>query len=169
MPDSPLIRTPRIEDAALLGRVHQQCWIDAYGPHVDEDYWLHSTEERRIGAWERLIRRADPRRIALLAEDGDDVLGFAILGPPLEREHPGIPVAPGRELQHLYVAPGERGRGIGSALLAALPAEPIHAWVPAAFSRARHFLAARGFEPEGAAEDAARTLAGLPALRLLRA
>ena len=58
-------------------------------------------------------------------------------------------------LTQLYVSPGWQGRGIGSALLAAVRAEagePLRLWVFARNHRARQFYARAGFEVERATD-----------------
>ncbi|WP_411720294.1 hypothetical protein [Mycetocola sp.] len=57
-----LLREPSLEDAADRGRVHQQCWVETYEELVPPEFWEHSTEARRIGMWERMLRRREPQR-----------------------------------------------------------------------------------------------------------
>lgn len=69
-----------------------------------------------------------------VAETDDLLLGFALLTPTW--------------LDHLYVAPGETGRGVGSALLGlaqSLRPDGLGLWVFESNSAARRFYARHGF------------------------
>jgi ribosomal protein S18 acetylase RimI-like enzyme len=105
------IRPARPEDAGALGELsHRAATVDAPA-------WMtvHSIEEETafIGS---LIDQADPRRLILVAVDGQDrVLG----GAGVTRSNDGEPRA---HLNSIGVMPGAEGRGIARALLAAIEA-----------------------------------------------
>jgi ribosomal protein S18 acetylase RimI-like enzyme len=65
--------------------------------------------------WERVVRSAldDPGVVLLVAEDGDEVVGFAKLS------FVDKPWGLAGELDTMVVAEGQRGRGTGARLLAA--------------------------------------------------
>ena len=107
-------------------------------------------------AWELAVRLAEDRRtgrgVALLAWDGDEPVGLAMLAasddPPLFRPQRWA------ELAALYVVPGARDRGVADALLATGLAwarergyERMRLWMTASNVPARRFYERSGFRP----------------------
>jgi GNAT superfamily N-acetyltransferase len=164
------LREPSLEDAADLGRVHQQCWIETYESLVPPQFWEHSTEERRIGMWERMLRRREPARRLVLAEVDGSIVGFALAGAALAREHPGFPPAEALEVRMLYLKRSSHGSGVGQQLLDAvlLPGEPAQLWVAEANPRAEAFYRRNGFAPDGVRDPNAHQGTDLTAIRMLR-
>ena len=162
------LRTPTLEDAAELGRVHQQCWVETYDALVDPGFWEHSTEARRIGMWERMLRRTESERRLVLAEVDDRIVGFALAGPYLPREHPEYPPIHEFEVRMLYVLRAHHGTGVGQRLLDAVlaPDEPAQLWVAMRNPRAQAFYRRNGFEPDGSRDT--QHSGGLTAIRMLR-
>ncbi|RMI13136.1 GNAT family N-acetyltransferase [Cellulomonas triticagri] len=65
---------------------------------------------------------ADPARDVLVADDGDALLGYTLLvaGEPYAPEVAAVvPLRPTVELSKCYVLPGQHGRGVADALMAA--------------------------------------------------
>ena len=167
---SLVLRPPTLEDAADLGRVHQQCWVETYDSLVTPEFWEHSTEARRIGMWERMLRRDEPgRRLVVAAVDGE-IVGFALAGPFLAREHPGHEPAHDLEVRMLYVLRSHHGTGIGQQLLDAVLSvdEPAQLWVAERNPRAQAFYRRNGFEPDGSRDSRERHSGDLTAIRMLR-
>lgn len=166
-----LLREPTPDDAAELGRVHQQCWVETYAHLVPAEFWEHSTEARRIGMWERMLRRSDPNRRLVLAEADGDVVGFALVGAALAREHPGAPPAEALEVRMLYLRRSWHGTGVGQQLLdtVLLTGEAAQVWVAERNSRAQAFYRRNGFVTDGIRDPDAHQGTDLAAIRMLRA
>jgi GNAT superfamily N-acetyltransferase len=87
-------------------------------PDEDREFFAGVVQEQQVWVWDR----------------DDHVLGFIAVGPAM--------------VNHLYVEPGEQGRGIGSALLAHAQAQRPHGvrlWTFQRNDRARAFYEHRGF------------------------
>lgn len=165
-----ILRTPRIEDAAELGRVHQQCWVETYADFVTPEFWEHSTEARRIGMWERMLRRSEPSRRLMIAEVDGDVVGFAQAGPANVREHPGFDPVHDLEVRMLYLVRSAHGSGIGQKLLDAVLGadDPAQLWVAEQNARARAFYRRNGFEADGVHDLRAHRGSKITAIRMVR-
>lgn len=165
-----VLRTPTLEDAADLGRVHQQCWVETYDTLVTPEFWEHSTEARRIGMWERMLRRTETGRRLVVAEVDGSIVGFALAGPYLAREHPGHAPVHELEVRMLYVLRAHHGTGIGQQLLDAVLAadEPAQLWVAERNPRAQAFYRRNGFEADGSRDSREHHSGDLTAIRMLR-
>ncbi|MGH2904403.1 MAG: GNAT family N-acetyltransferase [Solirubrobacteraceae bacterium] len=97
-------------------RLHHAAVTPGFGPPRERsDSW-----RRRRKEYERWL--AEPGAFALVAERSNEPLGYAMVHP--RRGSPTWPLSePAAELETLSVLPGERGRGIGSALLDAVQTE----------------------------------------------
>jgi ribosomal protein S18 acetylase RimI-like enzyme len=142
---TPTLRLARPADAVAAAAMHAACWREAYGPYVDrvllEERLADSA--RWTTAWTRLLVDGPPR---VLAEDGGEIVGFAVAGPSREEE----PVTP-QELYAIYTRAAYWGTGLGQALWEAVrPAEPCSLWVLEDNARARAFYRRNGFTADGA-------------------
>lgn len=165
-----VLRNPTREDAADIGRVHQQCWVETYDALVDPEFWEHSTEARRIGMWERMLRREDDGRRLVVAQLDDEIVGFALVGPHVPREHPGHAAVEELEVRMLYVLRAHHGSGIGQQLLDAVlaPDESAQLWVAERNPRAQAFYRRNGFVPDGSRDATAHHGGDLAAIRMRR-
>ena len=165
-----ILREPSIEDAADLGRVHQQCWVETYVDLVPEEFWDHSTEARRIGMWERMLRRSETGRRLMLAEVDGSVVGFALAAASVAREHPEAPAEDSIEIRMLYLTRSHHGSGIGQQLLDAVlfPGEAAQLWVAEQNPRAQAFYRRNGFLADGIRDPHAHQGTDLAAMRMLR-
>src|SRR5689334_5396746 len=104
------VRTARPTDIDALLDVGRAAWRATFEPLAGPAY----VEAGLARWWTPEAVRADVEAgRVLLAEDGDDVRGLAL-----------VSTGPGRatEVRRLYVAPRWQGLGVGSALLAAVAA-----------------------------------------------
>lgn len=131
---------------------------------------LRATEAVRIASWQVAYRgivpadvldalRVTPEKVAWLEEqydghgcdavvavDGDEVVGMAVHGPCRDDDRWGE-----RELYALYVLPSHWGTGAGQGLWDAC--QPVTSvWVLADNARARRFYERNGFRPESTKE-----------------
>lgn len=130
------------DDAPALARILGQ-WVAA----TDWMPKLHSADED-----EGFLRHLIASRTVRVARTGGRPVGF------LARQ--------GGEVEALYIAPGERGRGIGSALVDEAKAQGhLGLWTFQANSRAIAFYRRHGFA-EVTRTDGSRNEERLPDLRL---
>lgn len=152
-------------DAARLGRMHHQAWVDSYGALLPADYFeTRWTVADAVRVWQGILRGGpEPGVARLLAEEAPtpggavagvvtrpSVEGFVVAGP--SREVDGRPAAArGAELRGLYVTAAQLGSGLGQRLLdAALPdGQPAELWVFERNVRARAFYQRNGFHADG--------------------
>ena len=141
-----LVRDARPDDAFAVESIRVRGWQIAYrhvfppdqldAMRVDENRWRRRFIEPQ--GWSTFV-----------AEHGDDVVGFATIGP--SRDENGI-----GELYAIYVDPEEWSQGAGGALLdaaeqrLALDFEEATLWVLTANARARRFYERAGWDTDGA-------------------
>lgn len=100
-------------DAAAIARVHVATWRTAYRELLPDDFLRSLDATGYEGRWVRAI--SDPGIRVYVAEDGDEVVGFASGG----RERAGEPQFSG-ELYALYVLNEAQGHGHGRQLVRAV-------------------------------------------------
>ncbi|MBW3628606.1 MAG: GNAT family N-acetyltransferase [Gemmatimonadetes bacterium] len=93
-------------------------WFDetfgAYNDPADMRMYL----EKAFGSAQQSAELTDPRRTTLLAEDGDGLVGYAILHRTREGEaHPGVPAGEAVEIQRFYLDGRRHGRGLAGRLM----------------------------------------------------
>ncbi len=152
------VRTADLTDIDAVLGIGRAAWRATFEPMAGPAY----VEAGLARWWTREAVRADiDNGRVLLAEDGDDVRGMA-----LTVTRSGGPA----ELRRLYVAPQQQGRGIGSALLAAVVAatggdRALELTVLETNHHARRFYARHGFRPTGRRRD---PHGGPPLLHMIR-
>ncbi len=83
--------------------------------------------------------------VTVVAEEHDEVVGYALAGPPREQDAPRD-----WQLWHLYQYPRMHGSGSGQALLdAAVGDRPAMLWTAEDNPRAQAFYRRNGFRPDG--------------------
>lgn len=151
------VRTARESDAPAVGLVQSVVWREAYADVVPSDALAAFEPAAFAGAWRRSLA-APPAGVyrLLVACAGDQVVGFAALGPS---QDPDADKETG-ELTALGVHPQARHAGHGSRLLNAAVdtlrgagARTMHAWLLASDEATRAFLLAAGLSPDGAFRD----------------
>ena len=149
---SVVIRTPRVEDADALGRVHVRAWQAAYRDGLMPDEYLASLSwQERASMWRDGLANPPRRRASrFVAVADDEVVGFSDGGPA-----DGDDAAAVGELYAINVDPDYWGTRVGSALIeAGLGALRDHGfttavlWVHPDNARACRFYAARGWSDE---------------------
>jgi L-amino acid N-acyltransferase YncA len=137
-------------DAVSAIRVHG--WQAAYAGIVPHSYLdamnVEADAERRREWFDTGNKRVDN----LVATDGDEVTGWAALG-PYRGEPDDARVG---ELYAIYIRPDRLGRGIGQSLMDAVRARAgergfrsMRLWVLADNARALRFYTRSGFAPDG--------------------
>ena len=114
MDDAPLIRIAGPADVAALAALRRAWTEEDYGRTADEGF------EARYAEW---FGRESGRRVFWLAEAGGAPAGMVTLVTFERMPRPGRDSGSWGYLSNAYVAPGQRSRGVGSALLEALLAD----------------------------------------------
>ncbi|MFM7212558.1 MAG: N-acetyltransferase family protein [Actinomycetota bacterium] len=148
------IRHATDSDVYAIAAVHVASW-DAAKEGLDLP--TRRTQEQRRETWGAYLLAGEG--ILQVADDGH-ILGFIAHGPSRDDDRRGE-----MEVYTLYVAPGTWSRGVGSALMEAVPSDTtVSLWVAERNDRARAFYARHGFLPDGAQEAGLH----LPVIRLVR-
>ncbi|MFD3454658.1 GNAT family N-acetyltransferase [Streptomyces sp. NPDC058691] len=146
------VRAMAREDIDAVSAVRVSGWRAAYAGIVPQPYLdamdAEADAERRRGWFDAGNGRVDN----LVASDGDEVTGWAALG-PYRGEQDGGEVG---ELYAIYVRPDRIGRGDGRALMNAVRARAaergfrrLRLWVLADNAPALRFYERAGFGPDG--------------------
>lgn len=167
-----VIRRADAADARAIATVHVRSWQAAYRGLLPQDLLDALDPDQRLPGWQRTLAAAQwPRRGVLLAA-GDDVLGFASMGP--SRDADSDPAMVG-EVHAIYLDPDAWGRGIGRDLMAESVRVLAEAgyrqatlWVLDTNTRARRFYEAAGFAVDGASKDDSRNGVVLSEVRYRR-
>lgn len=162
-----LIREPELRDAARIGLAHSIAADEAYGHYFPHDWMLQrNTPARRTEQWTELLAEPLPeghQRGMLIAEVGEQVVGFGIFGTARDHDAPFA-----LELHRLYVLSQAYGTGLSDRLLEALiPDRPPHyLWVMEENTRAVAYYRKRGYQPDGAVQHLT-DIANLPKIRMV--
>ncbi|GAA3613035.1 GNAT family N-acetyltransferase [Marihabitans asiaticum] len=151
------VRQARSNDLPALGVVQALVWQQAYDGVVPPEVHAQFQPSAFATAWrESLAHPPEGVHRLLVALAGDQVVGFAALGPS---QDPDTGQATG-ELTAIGVHPQARRQGHGSRLLNAvvdmlreLGADAVTAWALATQEETRAFLAGAGLAPDGAYRD----------------
>lgn len=162
-----MIRQPQLHDAARIGLAHSIAADEAYGHYFPHDWMLRrNTPSNRTEQWTELLAEPLPeghQRRVLIAEAGEQVVGFGIFGTARDHDAP-LPL----ELHRLYVLSAAYGTGLSDRLLTALvPGNTAHyLWVMEENTRAIAFYRKRGYLPDGAVQHLPN-IANLPKIRMV--
>jgi GNAT superfamily N-acetyltransferase len=141
-----ILREATGHDAAAIAKLHADSWRSAYRGILSDEYLDNRVHIERAALWQqRFSERAEKPFFVILAEAGNELVGFACVFPD---EHPTY----GAFLDNLHVVPIRTGQGIGRRLLSAvagrlLAAERrggLYLWVIEQNARARQFYAKAG-------------------------
>ncbi len=136
-------------DAEAVATLHADSWRRHYRGAYSDAFLDGDVLADRLTVWAERLRREDPRRLTILAEDGG-LVGFANTFFEDDRTW-------GALLENLHVGVAHKRRGIGTRLLEmtadALVRRPhatgLYLWVLQGNVAARAFYAARGGTPVG--------------------
>ncbi|GIG20972.1 N-acetyltransferase [Cellulomonas chitinilytica] len=146
-----VVRAPALADVPALARVHVESWRETYrGLMRDEVLDDPGFLARRERFWTRLLTEDRYREsTAALAERGDEVVGLALAGPPLDDD-----ATWDRQLYALYTRVTAHGSGAGAALLTAVldPGVSAALWVADPNPRAQAFYRKHGFVADGTSQ-----------------
>lgn len=169
-----MIRPATPEDAPRLAEIHIASWQAAYRELLPADFLdgLSDELENRTDQWRDWLSVDSERRAVLVGVDGDEVVGFAHVGPSGDKDLKASEVG---ELYAMYLDPAHYRQGRGSELMEAAFDEMRGAdfgegalWVMTANTAARSFYERHGWQPDGKTADHCVGIA-IPAVRYRRA
>jgi ribosomal protein S18 acetylase RimI-like enzyme len=105
-----MIRAATVSDAPAIARVHVSSWLSTYRGLLPYDFLESLSETNYTERWNRVIAEGTSK--VVVAEDGNDVVGFASGG----RERAGEQGFEG-ELYAIYVLDNAQRRGFGRELV----------------------------------------------------
>jgi GNAT superfamily N-acetyltransferase len=141
-----IVRPVRDVDAESLGRVHAQCWHEAYDEVVSKATLENLSPRRMAELWTHWMNQGPAYRQFAAVQDGE-IVGFSGSGPARDADAPRD-----RELYFINMLAEFRSTGTGQKLFDAAIAdgEPAYLWVLSSNARARHFYEKNGFVADGA-------------------
>jgi GNAT superfamily N-acetyltransferase len=150
------VREARPADAAGIATVQVETWRVAYRGQVSDAHLDAMSVEDRTLRWRHILADSDPPvRLALVAADDGEVVGFAHVGASRDAD---ATTGTG-ELTSLYLLPGHWGTGVGRRLIEAAEARLREGgftiatlWVLDSNARGRRFYEAAGWTPDGATQ-----------------
>lgn len=149
------VRPAAAGDAAAIARVQAAVWARVYADVLPAAELEVAGGAAAVATWEQAIDLPPtPRHRVLVALGGDEVVGFAALGPA---EDPDLTEVAAAEIFALCVDPAREGAGHGSRLVNAaadvmrgLGVRYLHVWLSSHESTLRRFLESAGWEHDGA-------------------
>lgn len=105
------IRLARTEDFVAIAQLHALSWSVTYSDVLSPDYLQLTVPMERQAAWRERFKNPKENQIVLIAEETEDIVGFACV---FINEH----VEWGSYLDNLHVSQSHQARGIGTSLLA---------------------------------------------------
>jgi ribosomal protein S18 acetylase RimI-like enzyme len=151
------VRRAGPNDAAAVGLVQEAVWRETYGPRVPAHVAEQFTSAGFASVWRRSLASPPPGVWTLLvACAGEQVVGYAVVGPSQDRDGEATTGA----LLEIGVHPLGRRSGHGSRLLNAAAdilreagATELTTWLPADAEETRTFFDRSGMTPDGAYRD----------------
>lgn len=148
------IRRAEPADALAVAGVHVRSWQVAYRGLIDDQFLDHLRAEDRAATYSLGTVGPDAPEM-ILAVEGDEVLGFAVLGPSRDEDTAGL-----GEVYGLYVDPPHWGSGVGRLLMREARTrlrergftEAI-LWVLHGNKQAERFYRAEGWQRDGAERE----------------
>jgi len=169
-----VIRPAALDDASRLAYIHITSWQAAYADLLPAEFLEGLSAElgARTEQWQDWLSTESPQRSVLVVADGDEIVGFAHLGPSGDKDLKPKEVG---ELYSMYLDPARYRQGWGSELMKAVFDElraggftGASLWVMTANTAARTFYEHAGWEADGAETDHCLGIT-IPAVRYRRA
>ncbi len=133
-----------------VATLHAESWRVHYRGAYRDEYLDGDVVEDRRRVWEERLSTRAPNQFVVLAEEDDDLIGFACA-------YGGDDETWGSLLDNIHVRPEHQGRGVGAALMAEVAAWcrasyadcGLYLWVLAQNSRAQSFYLRLGATDQG--------------------
>ena len=135
-----MIRAAQPDDADAVAALHAASWRAHYRGALSDSHLDGPIEAERLAVWRQRLQNPREGQVTLLAEDGNDLVGFACLFLDHDRSF-------GTLVDNLHVTAERKGGGIGRALMRQAGETMLHALPrrPAYLDALESNHAARGF------------------------
>ena len=145
-----LVRPATVSDARQIARVHIASWREAYADVIAGEYLEHLDIAAREEEWRATLADLDRSASVWVAQEEDEVLGFASLGPSRDEDADRTTV----QIYTIYLEPSAWGRGVARELMRAVLAgvrkgATVTLWALDTNDRSRHFYRRSGFTADG--------------------
>jgi GNAT superfamily N-acetyltransferase len=158
------IRPATASDAAGIALVHVQAWREAYTHLLSADFLEAISVDQRTAMWSGILNSERPDRTIHVAEQSEQIVGFAFAGPARDADAPREV-----ELYAIYLLAAQHGSGLAQGLIeATLGQRPASLWIAEDNPRARRFYTRNGFEADGARKADPIGDASISEIRLVR-
>jgi GNAT superfamily N-acetyltransferase len=115
-------------DAIGIAKLHAASWRANYRGAYSDEYLDGNVVEERLRVWEERMSTPAPNQFVVLAEEDDDLIGFACA-------YGGHDETWGSLLDNIHVRPGHQSHGVGARLVA-----EVAAWCRANYSNCGLYL-----------------------------
>ena len=146
------IRPAEVHDTARIAEIHVATWKRAYRGLLPQPFLDQLNPAQRRPMWERILANPTSSSGALVADTGQDLVGFVHFCPTRDPDRDPAIVG---EITSIYVLPTAWQTGVGKRLMTAAlysmgAAGFQHAtlWVLSTNSRAIHFYTQGGWTPD---------------------
>jgi len=137
-------------DAKAIATLHAESWRAHYRGAYRDEYLDGEVYQDRLGVWEERLSAPSQNQFVVLAEEGDDLIGFACTYGAYDETW-------GSLLDNLHVRPEYQGQGVGLGLMAEVAAWcranyrgcGLYLWVLEQNRRAQQFYQRLGASDQG--------------------
>lgn len=143
------LREPALSDAPHIADLHVSSWLETYPHLLPADFFTEEHIQSRHRMWHHILSNPCKEWNIHIAENADQIIGFAHVGPSFGPEGQELPRD--RQVFSIYVTAAHHGTGTGQALLDAAAGDaPAMLWVAKDNPRAVAFYLRNGFQFDGA-------------------
>lgn len=158
------IRPATAADAAGIARVHVRAWREAYAHLLSADFLEGISVDERSARWSRILGSDRPDRTFRVAEQREQIVGFAVAGSSRDADAPRE-----LELHAIYLLAAQHGSGLAQGLIdTTLGERPASLWVAQDNPRAVSFYSRNGFKSDGTSKDEPMGAESIRAIRMVR-
>jgi GNAT superfamily N-acetyltransferase len=137
-------------DAKAIATLHAESWRAHYRGAYRDEYLDGEVFEDRLRVWEARLSAPAPNQFVILAEEDDDLIGFACTYGAYDESW-------GSLLDNLHVRPESHGQGVGLRLMSEVaawcranyPGYGLYLWVLESNHRAQRFYQHLGANDQG--------------------
>lgn len=156
LPNAIQMRPATPDDAFAIAELKVITWRDSYNGLMPEQALSNLDALAEAPHWRDWLSDKESGLIALLLEEGDRLVGYALAGPMRFGDREGSEIEADAEIYALYIHPVYQKTGLGKRLMAGLCERLIDAgfakvglWMVGGNDKAEQFYRAIGGEEQG--------------------